>query len=155
MSIKVCSVGFSWSPGTIWSNISPARSVIHETRWFILQAINRGLETKWWMTYHALDRHRLTSSTFRLHLTHLQEGVHSSLFFSCTGWHENYPDNPLFNPVEMVNRLVSEGKLGMKTGEGFYSHQKKWTKSQEDICVFLIHWMQGCLSNILLSWMYR
>lgn len=55
----------------------------------------------------------------------ITKGIQSGLFFSCTGWHENYPDNPLFNPVGMVNRLVSEGKLGMKTGEGFYSHQKK------------------------------
>jgi len=45
--------------------------------------------------------------------------------FPRTGWHERFPDNPLFKPMEKVNKLVSEGKLGMKTGEGFYSHQKK------------------------------
>lgn len=45
--------------------------------------------------------------------------------FILDGWHEAYPDNPLFKPTETVNRLVSEGKLGMKTGEGFYTYEKK------------------------------
>ena len=40
------------------------------------------------------------------------------------GWHKKHPDNPLFEPMETVNKLVSEGKLGMKTGEGFYDHRK-------------------------------
>ncbi|ESP01467.1 hypothetical protein LOTGIDRAFT_203490 [Lottia gigantea] len=44
--------------------------------------------------------------------------------FIIDGWCEKYPDNPLFQPSAMVNKLVSEGKLGMKTGEGFYSHKK-------------------------------
>ena len=41
------------------------------------------------------------------------------------GWHEKYPDNPLFEPSETIAKLVREGKLGMKTGEGFYTYQKK------------------------------
>ena len=41
------------------------------------------------------------------------------------GWHAAYPENPLFQPLESVNKLVREGKLGMKTGEGFYKHDKK------------------------------
>ncbi|XP_058459746.1 hydroxyacyl-coenzyme A dehydrogenase, mitochondrial-like [Malaya genurostris] len=40
------------------------------------------------------------------------------------GWHEKYPDNPLFKPVKLVEKLVSEGKLGVKSGEGFYSYKK-------------------------------
>jgi len=40
------------------------------------------------------------------------------------GWHEKEPNNPLFNPSELLNSLVKDGKLGMKTGEGFYQHKK-------------------------------
>lgn len=40
------------------------------------------------------------------------------------GWHENYPENPLFNPLPLLDKLVSEGKLGVKSGEGFYSYKK-------------------------------
>ena len=45
--------------------------------------------------------------------------------FIVEGWHAKYPENPLFNPCPTVDRLVSEGKLGMKTGEGFYKYPKK------------------------------
>ncbi|GBM38036.1 Hydroxyacyl-coenzyme A dehydrogenase, mitochondrial [Araneus ventricosus] len=50
-------------------------------------------------------------------------GLDTTLFI-LEGWHEKYPDNPLFQPSDMLKKLVSEGKLGMKTGEGFYKHQK-------------------------------
>lgn len=40
------------------------------------------------------------------------------------GWHKKYPDNPLFNPVPIQKRLLAEGKLGKKTGEGFYKYNK-------------------------------
>lgn len=40
------------------------------------------------------------------------------------GWHEKFPENPLFNPPKMLENLVSEGKLGVKSGEGFYSYKK-------------------------------
>ena len=46
--------------------------------------------------------------------------------FIIDGWHKNYPENPLFNPSPMLDKLVAEGKLGMKTGEGFYKYEKKW-----------------------------
>jgi len=42
--------------------------------------------------------------------------------FIIDGWHELYPDEPLFRPSELVNKLVSEGKFGRKSGEGFYKY---------------------------------
>lgn len=40
------------------------------------------------------------------------------------GWHEKFPENPLFNPMPSLQKLVDEKKLGCKTGEGFYSYKK-------------------------------
>jgi len=40
------------------------------------------------------------------------------------GWHEKYPDEPLFNPSPLLAQLVAEGKLGVKSGEGFYKYDK-------------------------------
>lgn len=40
------------------------------------------------------------------------------------GWNEKYPEDPLFKPLAMVEKLVKEGKLGMKSGEGFYNYKK-------------------------------
>ncbi|BES92781.1 3-hydroxyacyl-CoA [Nesidiocoris tenuis] len=40
------------------------------------------------------------------------------------GWHQKYPDNPLFEPVKALQKLVKEGKLGVKAGEGFYNYKK-------------------------------
>lgn len=45
--------------------------------------------------------------------------------FIIDGWKEMDPTNPLFQPSDLVNKLVSEGKLGMKSGEGFYSYNAK------------------------------
>lgn len=42
--------------------------------------------------------------------------------FIIDGWHEKYPDNPLFKPSAKLNELVAEKKLGRKTGEGFYKY---------------------------------
>lgn len=44
--------------------------------------------------------------------------------FIMDGWHERMPEDPLFNPSESLNELVKEGKLGRKTGEGFYNYKK-------------------------------
>lgn len=41
-----------------------------------------------------------------------------------SGWHEKFPDNPLFKPIPMLDNLVKEGKLGVKSGEGFYNYKK-------------------------------
>uniref|UniRef100_A0A3B3SQH7 Hydroxyacyl-coenzyme A dehydrogenase, mitochondrial n=1 Tax=Paramormyrops kingsleyae TaxID=1676925 RepID=A0A3B3SQH7_9TELE len=43
--------------------------------------------------------------------------------FIIDGWHAMEPENPLFAPSPMLNKLVAEGKLGKKTGEGFYKHK--------------------------------
>jgi 3-hydroxyacyl-CoA dehydrogenase len=40
------------------------------------------------------------------------------------GWHQKYPDVELFKPVPLLTKLVEEGKLGLKTGEGFYKYDK-------------------------------
>jgi len=45
--------------------------------------------------------------------------------FVMDGWTEKYPGNPLFAPSETINKLVKEGKLGCKSGEGFYKYNKK------------------------------
>lgn len=44
--------------------------------------------------------------------------------FILEGWHKKFPDNPLFKPVELQKKLVQQGKLGRKTGEGFYKYSK-------------------------------
>lgn len=44
--------------------------------------------------------------------------------FIMDGWHEKFPDHPLFETSKMLNKLVEEGKLGVKSGEGFYEYKK-------------------------------
>ncbi|XP_073497194.1 hydroxyacyl-coenzyme A dehydrogenase, mitochondrial [Phyllobates terribilis] len=39
------------------------------------------------------------------------------------GWYQMEPENPLFAPSELLNKLVAEKKLGKKTGEGFYKYR--------------------------------
>ncbi|MBC8514907.1 3-hydroxyacyl-CoA dehydrogenase family protein [bacterium] len=45
--------------------------------------------------------------------------------FIMDGWHNAFPDQALFDPSPLLDKLVSEGKLGRKSGEGFYSYTKK------------------------------
>ncbi|VVC28992.1 3-hydroxyacyl-CoA dehydrogenase, C-terminal,NAD(P)-binding domain,6-phosphogluconate [Cinara cedri] len=40
------------------------------------------------------------------------------------GWHDKFPENPLFEPLKSLQKLVDEKKLGTKTGEGYYSYKK-------------------------------
>jgi 3-hydroxyacyl-CoA dehydrogenase len=37
------------------------------------------------------------------------------------GWVQRYPKEPAFAIPEILRRKVKEGKLGRKTGEGFYT----------------------------------
>ncbi|XP_072241083.1 hydroxyacyl-coenzyme A dehydrogenase, mitochondrial [Leuresthes tenuis] len=43
--------------------------------------------------------------------------------FIIDGWSATEPENPLFAPSELLNKLVAEGKYGKKTGEGFYKYK--------------------------------
>mmetsp|Transcript_9907 Transcript_9907/g.12344 ORF Transcript_9907/g.12344 Transcript_9907/m.12344 type:complete len:287 (+) Transcript_9907:81-941(+) len=54
---------------------------------------------------------------------HLADYIgHDTILAIVQGWIKLYPDNPDFQEPECLKKLVAEGKLGRKTGEGFY----KW-----------------------------
>lgn len=40
------------------------------------------------------------------------------------GWSKKFPDNSLFIPNQSMNKLVKQGKFGVKTSEGFYKYNK-------------------------------
>jgi len=44
--------------------------------------------------------------------------------FIVDGWHAKDPTNLLFQPIPLLDKLVAEGKHGIKTGAGFYSYKK-------------------------------
>ncbi|XP_055346261.1 hydroxyacyl-coenzyme A dehydrogenase, mitochondrial-like [Paramacrobiotus metropolitanus] len=39
------------------------------------------------------------------------------------GWHKGDPNQPLFSPVKTLDKLVTEGKLGRKSGQGFFDYK--------------------------------
>ncbi|XP_013780407.1 hydroxyacyl-coenzyme A dehydrogenase, mitochondrial-like [Limulus polyphemus] len=45
--------------------------------------------------------------------------------FIFDGWYERYPEMTQFKTPDLLSKLVSEGKFGQKTGEGFYVYEKK------------------------------
>ena len=45
--------------------------------------------------------------------------------FIMDGWHSRYPEENLFKPSPLLNKIVAEGKFGVKSGEGFYKYEKK------------------------------
>ncbi|OQR67194.1 hydroxyacyl-coenzyme A dehydrogenase [Tropilaelaps mercedesae] len=44
--------------------------------------------------------------------------------FIIDGWHKKFPENPLFNPSPLLDNMIAENKLGIKTGEGFFKYDK-------------------------------
>jgi len=42
--------------------------------------------------------------------------------FILDGWHQRFPQDARFEPLPSLEKLVSAGKLGRKTGEGFYRY---------------------------------
>ena len=45
-----------------------------------------------------------------------------SIFFGFPDWAARYPDS--FEQNKLVAKLVKEGKLGIKSGEGIYKYNK-------------------------------
>ncbi len=46
-------------------------------------------------------------------------GLDTTLFI-LEGWYQRFPDEPSFQPPAILRRLVQEGRLGRKSGQGFY-----------------------------------
>lgn len=44
--------------------------------------------------------------------------------FILDGWHQRYPEDHRFTPCSSMEKLVATGKLGRKSGEGFYRYSK-------------------------------
>jgi 3-hydroxyacyl-CoA dehydrogenase len=45
--------------------------------------------------------------------------------FILDGWHQVYPDDPRFEPVPTMEKLITEGNLGRKTGRGYHVYPLK------------------------------
>ncbi|RNF03472.1 putative short chain 3-hydroxyacyl-CoA dehydrogenase [Trypanosoma conorhini] len=46
------------------------------------------------------------------------------LKFIADAWHKEEPENPLFTPSKLLDEKFAQGKLGRKTGEGFYIYTR-------------------------------
>ncbi|CAG7818871.1 unnamed protein product, partial [Allacma fusca] len=45
-------------------------------------------------------------------------------YYVIKGWAEKFPDDPTYTIPENLEKMVKEGKLGRKTGEGYYKYNK-------------------------------
>jgi len=43
-------------------------------------------------------------------------------YYIMSGWAEQFPDHPLFENIPLLEKMFKEGKLGRKSGEGFYKY---------------------------------
>lgn len=48
--------------------------------------------------------------------------------FILKGWASRFPHEPSFKPCPTLDKLVSAGKLGVKSGEGFYKYDASGKK---------------------------
>lgn len=48
--------------------------------------------------------------------------------FIIDGWNADFPNEPLFKPSPLLSKLVAEGKLGVKSGQGFYKYDASGKK---------------------------
>jgi 3-hydroxyacyl-CoA dehydrogenase len=46
------------------------------------------------------------------------------------GWHKNEPEQTLFKPSPLLNKMVGEGKLGRKSGLGFHDYKAQQQAAQ-------------------------
>lgn len=42
--------------------------------------------------------------------------------FILDGWAKEFPNEQMYKPIPLLEKLVKENKLGKKTGEGFYKY---------------------------------
>ncbi|KAG5899738.1 hypothetical protein JTB14_006077 [Gonioctena quinquepunctata] len=62
---------------------------------------------------------------------------HDTTLSIINGWHEKFPDNRLFQPCDSLRKLVEDGKLGIKAGEGYYKYNN------------LKYWLQKCSEEVV------